>query len=835
MIELLLHSIKLESYSAWTQNRYQQLTLEYKESEQFTEWCKESNEEGKRCFNWSGKNITFSIDKNGTDVIRILIYGKGLLVQKVLLGEEILNIREKIQDIDDEIISFSIGIKNQSRKANIIIAKLFFRFIIIKENKLVSANIKTEEIKDVKAIVIEEVKDIKPLIIEESKDDKPVIIEVPVKSNVDYEKYKSLLGLISIEAIEHKMLMDGIPENDINSFISIHKEAENNQISIMNKPPPPPPPRPPPPPPKLKLETAATSNTTTSQNTIPSKPPPPPKPPVKLETPIIQTPTANDNTTSSDFLSSSLCTEDGESLTNKTPFVIAKRKEKVKDYTHVKGFRENIEMVLYSAEAQCAQLEAVLSFNEVSVSEIMIKIETFSREIRTLIDRDIVKKSDKCRLNALADNIEITLSSNPPLHANSKYQHLDKMRLLNQRSKDTNLKLNQLLTYLSQSSLSQLFIDSLDKEIETNNIGHFSSLNMIKSKLDLLYRNLSTLSLKLTNLLRPTFGLLKVLENRILDSDSNFLTSDFILNYVDTNDGMNIGCLLVRSRSIGLLKSIYAWSSLKVLSQNNSRNHINSNEAKSQRRKSWIQITNNHNNNIETIEYVEANKVYIDDIDFSNPSDLRIKGFTLEQLRLSGCFTDKEIMNAGFAMKELRVNGNLSVADFRAAGLDINACREAGFTPIRLRQGGFDEVQVVRYGGFSIKQLKSSGCDIQRHAIMGFFDSLDGHHWKKKDNWGSRKPLSEWYGIILNGAGDVIKIDLRCNGLRGILPESLIYLTSLEHLDLYNNQIYSPIPEAIKSLTKLKNLWLNDNLFHLSSMEKSILKSHLNKCIIRVD
>jgi hypothetical protein len=406
------------------------------------------------------------------------------------------------------------------------------------------------------------------------------------------------------------------------------------------------------------------------------------------------------------------------------------------------------------------------------------------------------------------------------------------MRLLNQRSKDANIKLNQILTYLSQPSLSQLFIDSLDKEIEMNNIGHFSSLAMIKSKLELLYRNLSALTLKLTNLLRPNMGLLKVLENRIIDEDSSFLTYNFILNYVDPNDGMNIGSLLVRSRSIGLLKSVYSWPSLMVLFQSNNKYNMNSSEMKSQRRKSWVQISNNYT--LQKVEYIESIKVHIDDIDFFNPSDLRCKGFTLEQLRLSGCFTDKEIMNAGFAMKELKINGNLSVADFRAAGLDINACREAGFTPIQLRQGGFDEVTVVRYGGFTIKQLKSSGCDIQRHALMGFFDSLDGHHWKNKENWGTNKPLNEWHGIVLNGAGEVIKIDLRCNGLRGKIPESLIYLTSLEYLDLYHNNICAPIPEAIKSLKKLKNLWLNENTLKISSMEKSVLSTHLNKCVIRV-
>jgi hypothetical protein len=75
-MELQLHSIKLESYNAWTSNRYQQLSIEWNGTEQLTEWCKEKSEEGKRCFNWSGAQIKFDIDNNDTEVVRILIYGK---------------------------------------------------------------------------------------------------------------------------------------------------------------------------------------------------------------------------------------------------------------------------------------------------------------------------------------------------------------------------------------------------------------------------------------------------------------------------------------------------------------------------------------------------------------------------------------------------------------------------------------------------------------------------------------------------------------------------------------------------------------------------------------
>ena len=135
-MEFQLHSIKLESYNAWTQNRFQQLALiDYNGNEQFTEWEKEKIIEGKRCFYWNGSHIKFDINNNSDALsTRVLIYGKGLLVQKVLLGEEILNLRDKVPSssnaMDSELVSFSIGFKNQTRKANTIIAKIFFRGIV---------------------------------------------------------------------------------------------------------------------------------------------------------------------------------------------------------------------------------------------------------------------------------------------------------------------------------------------------------------------------------------------------------------------------------------------------------------------------------------------------------------------------------------------------------------------------------------------------------------------------------------------------------------------------------------------------------------------------------
>lgn len=91
-----------------------------------------------------------------------------------------------------------------------------------------------------------------------------------------------------------------------------------------------------------------------------------------------------------------------------------------------------------------------------------------------------------------------------------------------------------------------------------------------------------------------------------------------------------------------------------------------------------------------------------------------------------------------------------------------------GFDVASLRAGGFDDYSLVKSGLFNVTQLRSVGCDIQRIALMSLFESLDGKHWRHKENWASAAhPIAHWYGVHLDGAGHVWKIDLRGNGLKG--------------------------------------------------------------------
>ena len=85
----------------------------------------------------------------------------------------------------------------------------------------------------------------------------------------------------------------------------------------------------------------------------------------------------------------------------------------------------------------------------------------------------------------------------------------------------------------------------------------------------------------------------------------------------------------------------------------------------------------------------------------------------------------------------------------------------------------------------------TSKCPTERNALKDFYDSSKGGEWTESTNWtDSYMNHCYWYGIeCKEGTNNTISIELPTNGLSGTLSKSISSLTSLEVLDLSDNDI----------------------------------------------
>ena len=247
--------------------------------------------------------------------------------------------------------------------------------------------------------------------------------------------------------------------------------------------------------------------------------------------------------------------------------------------------------------------------------------------------------------------------------------------------------------------------------------------------------------------------------NRVqpLEGGSALLCSDLIFFLPHPQDGLCLASLLLRTCSLPILKSIYSmWPELKLTVQLPAP--IASSSTSSTRPAALLQQ--------QVAPRVLAKSLSINFVDFTNPTSLRVVlCMPLTVLRRAGGFSDTALLNAGYASTDLRGLG-FSATELRRAGYSASHCRALGLDAHQLKAADFPDAALVA-GGFSSSQLRAVGVDVQRHALMGLFDATGGHTWRKRTNWGSNRPLNEWHGVHLNPAGQVAKLDLRGNCLRG--------------------------------------------------------------------
>lgn len=104
--------------------------------------------------------------------------------------------------------------------------------------------------------------------------------------------------------------------------------------------------------------------------------------------------------------------------------------------------------------------------------------------------------------------------------------------------------------------------------------------------------------------------------------------------------------------------------------------------------------------------------------------------------------------------------------------------------------------------------------EVEREALMAFYNAMDGDNWKDNTNWCSDRPIGEWYGIGTDQNGLVASLDLRENNLSGSLHEAVPYLydlSSIWNLSLPTNDIVGFIPEDIGKMSSLVLFDIQDN------------------------
>jgi hypothetical protein len=81
-------------------------------------------------------------------------------------------------------------------------------------------------------------------------------------------------------------------------------------------------------------------------------------------------------------------------------------------------------------------------------------------------------------------------------------------------------------------------------------------------------------------------------------------------------------------------------------------------------------------------------------------------------------------------------------------------------------------------------------CPTERNALKEFYEAAKGSEWTQSEYWtDAHIGHCKWYGVECNNASKTIKLKLHGNGLSGKLTPYISNLSSLEVLDLNNNDI----------------------------------------------
>ena len=114
----------------------------------------------------------------------------------------------------------------------------------------------------------------------------------------------------------------------------------------------------------------------------------------------------------------------------------------------------------------------------------------------------------------------------------------------------------------------------------------------------------------------------------------------------------------------------------------------------------------------------------------------------------------------------------------------------AFLTIFRENRNGPAPLDLCFVSGFDLKE-DAALCPLDRNALKEFFDSSKGGEWTDNANWTDPyKSICIWYGVKCDDNNTyVVELNLTNNGLSGRLSQTIGRLSSLEMLDLSDNDI----------------------------------------------
>lgn len=132
--------------------------------------------------------------------------------------------------------------------------------------------------------------------------------------------------------------------------------------------------------------------------------------------------------------------------------------------------------------------------------------------------------------------------------------------------------------------------------------------------------------------------------------------------------------------------------------------------------------------------------------------------------------------------------------------------------------------------------ITQEGRELQdvKFVLFQISDALNGYNWSALySDWNTDAPLSEWYGVEVDDAGNVIGLTLTANTLAGEIPEEIGDLIYLEELTITSSKnLTGEIPKTIGNLRNLKSLSLSgqltsipDEIWQLENLEELTLKT----------